>query len=422
MQLKHRLAATLFFAVAVMASLTHQQLVDKQSHYIPIDYRPLLTQEQHCRTQESTYLAVLDHIQNHSVKRISNRALEASVRAELAELTRQAGLSPVRLTGELNQLPTELLEAYGDLPENAVFYAGAQGLVRAVDHPEAELVGMQNDTYYGNLGQSGIGAIIGPTRGARGILLQTVLPGGAADQAGLTGGDLLLEIDDRDCSDMSMPMAVALLRGEAGQPVSLLVRRGDGLRTQEWTVRLVRQPLDIDTTVVSQIDGEMAKVRLLWLDSRTAIQLGDTLDGLAALGVKQVELDLTQTASGSLSDVAAIGSLFLPEGTNVGGTRTVDMTANYSTYPSTRHYDFDLTVLVGPNTRGSAEALAQVLTSRGPARLTGQPTAGDGLIPTYYCEGVKLPGRSIILSDGTELEGHGLNPPVRNLSDAFGRL
>ncbi|MCA9795265.1 MAG: PDZ domain-containing protein [Candidatus Eremiobacteraeota bacterium] len=422
MQFKHRLAATLFFAVAVMASLTHHQLVDHQNHYAPIDYRPLLSQDQHCRTQESTYLAVLDHIQNHSVKKVSNRALEASVRAELAELVRQADLAPVHLSGELSQLPEELLATYTDLPENAVYYAGAEGLVRAVDHPEAELVGMQSDSYYGNLGQSGIGAIIGPARGARGILLQTVLPGGAADRAGLTGGDLLLAVDDRDCADMPLPMAVSLLRGECGQPVSLRVRRGDGLRTQEWDVRLVRQPLDIDTTVVSQIDHGVGKVRLLWLDSRTAVQLADTLDGLAAAGVKQIQLDLTQTASGSLSDVAAIASLFLPEGTSVGATRTVDMTANYSTYPSTRHYDFELTVLVGPNTRGTAEALAQVLTSHGPASLTGQPTAGDGLIPTYFCEGVKLPGRSIILSDGTELEGHGLNPPVRNLSDAFGRL
>ncbi len=420
---RHHLAALSVFILALSLSYTHRAFDADHNAYTPVDYRGYLAQTDVCRSDELTYQETLEQIQAHAVGSVCQQRLNRSVRQELASLQRQAGLSPSSLDSELSALPSELAHTSG-LPENVAYHAATLGLLKALDHPEAELI--EHESFgCALLSTSGIGAIIGPAPGARGIRLQTVLPGGAADQAGLQSGDLILSIDGRSANRMPQTMAVGLLRGQAGQPVSLTVRRGSGLSCQVQSVHLVRQPLDFDTTVIGSVENGVAKIRVFWFDSRTVWQLEELLADFASQGVDKLELDLTTTASGSLSDAASSAGLFLETGTTVARTRSRQTEATFST-SNTRRYLFETTVKVGPNTRRAAEVFAHALSHHGAARLVGEPTAGDGLLPGHFSAGfaasVKFPTQEVILADGRKLEGNGLNPPIRGLSDALSRL
>ena len=89
-----------------------------------------------------------------------------------------------------------------------------------------------------NVEYSGIGASIGSAKD--GIVLGAVFPGGPADQAGLRVRDVLVRIDGRDASKLSVVHAIQLLRGPDGSQVSLSVQREGG---KKLDVVLTRRPI-----------------------------------------------------------------------------------------------------------------------------------------------------------------------------------
>jgi hypothetical protein len=61
-----------------------------------------------------------------------------------------------------------------------------------------------------------------------GMRIVMVAPGSGAEAAGLAAGDLLLAVEGKAVKDLGFEGTVALLRGEEGTSVTLLVRRADG--------------------------------------------------------------------------------------------------------------------------------------------------------------------------------------------------
>lgn len=70
---------------------------------------------------------------------------------------------------------------------------------------------------------SGIGAML--AQPPEGLMIGQVVAGGPSEEAGLQPGDLILRIDGRDTSDMTVAEAVQLLRGESGTRVSMAISR-----------------------------------------------------------------------------------------------------------------------------------------------------------------------------------------------------
>lgn len=70
---------------------------------------------------------------------------------------------------------------------------------------------------------SGIGAML--AQPPEGLMIGQVVEGGPSEEAGLQARDLILRIDGRDTSDMTVAEAVQLLRGESGSRVSMAISR-----------------------------------------------------------------------------------------------------------------------------------------------------------------------------------------------------
>jgi hypothetical protein len=85
---------------------------------------------------------------------------------------------------------------------------------------------------------AGIGAVLVAL--GDGLAVSQVVAGGGAAEAGLTRGDVILEVDGRPVSDLGMTGAIDAIRGPEGTTVVLQLRRGE--RTFEARVprRLVR--------------------------------------------------------------------------------------------------------------------------------------------------------------------------------------
>ncbi len=73
---------------------------------------------------------------------------------------------------------------------------------------------------------AGIGVAIAAT--AQGLLVQNVIEGGGAADAGLQPGDLILAVDGVPVTELGFEGALQRIRGPVGSTVTLSVRRGDG--------------------------------------------------------------------------------------------------------------------------------------------------------------------------------------------------
>ena len=105
------------------------------------------------------------------------------------------------------------------------------------------------------LSLEGIGAVLRSDEGF--TIIQSLVPGGAADKSGLLReNDKIIAVAQakgsaEDIIDMDLRDVVKLIRGKRGTPVFLTVLRGSGKSIQELKVKIVREKIELKDQAVS---------------------------------------------------------------------------------------------------------------------------------------------------------------------------
>jgi C-terminal peptidase prc len=247
-----------------------------------------------------------------------------------------------------------------------------------------------------------------------------VVEGNAADPAragGLWPGDLLLQIGDASATNLTLPAALALLRGHEPSTVLLRVQRAGAVVTSEAT-RVLTTLAPVEAAEKWPRDLAYMKINGLYApDAGRSVVAA--LRGWSETGRFGFILDLRGATGDDLTAVEAIASLFARAGTQLCTFRDrQDQDVSSYKARSGDPLQTPVVVLVDEATTGAAEVLAAVLSDsvRG-ALLLGAPTAGDPLIR----DAVHLPGdylvylatRRLVTAEGTVYDGHaGLEPDV----------
>jgi predicted metalloprotease with PDZ domain len=90
--------------------------------------------------------------------------------------------------------------------------------------------------------QGGVG--MGIVEHEEGVLIERVLGGGAAAEAGLQPGDVVLEVDGVPAAALSLEEFVQVTTGEAGTEVELIISRGEGSDREESVYLLDRRVME----------------------------------------------------------------------------------------------------------------------------------------------------------------------------------
>lgn len=90
--------------------------------------------------------------------------------------------------------------------------------------------------------QGGVG--MGIVEHEEGVLIQRVLQGGAAAEAGLQPGDLVLEVDGVPAAALTLEEFVRVTTGEAGTEVELVISHGEGSDREESILLLDRRVME----------------------------------------------------------------------------------------------------------------------------------------------------------------------------------
>lgn len=242
--------------------------------------------------------------------------------------------------------------------------------------------------------------------------------GTPAAKEGITAGDIITRIDDRDAKGIDLETAINLMRGPVGAKIELTVNRQGA--SKQFT--LIREEINVPTVEERVLSGtNIGYIVLSQFTERTADELRESLSKLQGEHVKGLILDLRDNPGGELMAAVNVAKNFIPKGPIV-----------FIDYRSGRDQEFlsegrtvqlPLVVLVNGGSASAAEILAGAVKDTGAGTLVGAKTFGKGIVQTVFPldngAGLKLTTARYLTPNKNDIHQKGVEPdvPVQPLED-----
>lgn len=234
-----------------------------------------------------------------------------------------------------------------------------------------------------------------------------------AEEAGIEAGDIIKAIDGKRTADMTLDMAVSLMRGRPDTTVEVTVARNGA----EQTFQVKRFKLGTIKTVDGQIledHPQIAYLRISEFSIQTATEFAEQVNGLLEKGFGGLILDLRDNGGGELDSAVEVARVFVPSGPIV---HVVSADGQVNTKSATEaQLDVPLVVLVNGNTASASEILSGALKDSGVATLVGTQTFGKGLVQGVYLyadgTAMKITEAKYLTPKQNDINGVGIKPDV----------
>ena len=258
----------------------------------------------------------------------------------------------------------------------------------------------------------GIGAYVTVQGGQ---VVVSPMPNSPAERAGLEDGDVVLEADGQPVAPMGLEEVVAMVRGEAGSRLSLLVERVGAAEPIE--VQVVRGDIEVASVDRSLLPGAIGYVIITDFRKNTGEELLTALEELKQFDMLAVILELRNNLGESVEVAQMVASQFLPDGLvmyeiNSDGQRT-DWAVNTGGIATE---DLPMVVLVNELTASAAEVVAGALQDAERAKVMGTSTVGRGAASEFeeLSDGsaLYLPVTHWYTPSGKLIQGQGIAPDI----------
>ena len=252
---------------------------------------------------------------------------------------------------------------------------------------------------------------------ATGILtIDSVTPGGGADEAGIKSGDIIVAVNGARVSDIGYEAVVQNIRGEEGTTVDITILRGG----VEFTVTATRKTVVVYSVKYSISEDKIGYIDIDSFKANTVSQFKEAIDFMKANGAVGIIYDLRSNPGGLLDSVVSMLSYIAPSNTKI---------ASFSNNYMPPKYDNDSHSLALPSVilcNGGTASAAELFTSAmrdfdekyGYFDVTtvGVTTYGKGIMQSTYQLG---DGSTLTLTvayynppSGKNYHGVGITPDV----------
>lgn len=262
-------------------------------------------------------------------------------------------------------------------------------------------------------GKANIGATISKRFGYAAVV--SVIPGGPADKAGITTGDILEFVDGLSTHDMSLAEVKRRLTGEPGSRVEAAVIRARKIEPQKLTI--VRELENLPAVQEQELADNVGYIKAAVLTKGKAQEIANKIKSVQKQGAKKLVLDLRNDSEGDEDEGVAVANLFLGNGliAYLQGQKYDKVT--YNADPQKKITDLPVAVLVNRGTSGAAEIVAAAILDNGRGDVVGDKTFGDGSVQKL----IEVPdGSALILSvakyytpKGKVIQDNGITPNVQ---------
>ncbi len=357
---------------------------------------------------------------------------------QTAEATNNGASNPPASTGEpiddIEDLDLDLLyEAWdlieedfdGDNPDKeALIQALIAGSIEALDddytrYIAPDVAARMREDMGGSV--SGIGAFVRETDSGL-FEITTPMEGQPAEIAGLLPGDLVLEVDGEDVTDLTFDEVILMVRGPEGTDVTLGIgREGEG-EILEFTITRTR--FEVPVVEHEMLDDGIAYVKLIEFNSVASEKMTEALDELLAQNPYGLILDLRNNPGGYLNQSIDIADMFLPKGEVLHERNRQGLDETFRSGNGDMAEEIPLVVLINGGSASASEIVAGAIQDRGRGVLIGETSFGKGSVQTvnYLSDGAEL--RVTIARwytpDNNSINGEGITPDIeveRTLED-----
>ena len=303
----------------------------------------------------------------------------------------------------------------GKIDDTKMYYGALKGLVASLEDPYTRFVdpkdlAEENVEMEGEYG--GLGIYIASREGRTTIIAP--IEDTPADRAGVKPLDEIVKVDDKNVWGMESDEIVKLLRGPAGKPVTLQIRRKN--INKLIPVKMVREIIKIKTVRSEMLDGGIAYIKLNHFNLKSDGEVRAALENAKKKNAKGVIMDLRNNPGGLLDVCVDVTSQFIPKGVVVGMRGRFEK-ANETLYAKEgRANKLPLVVLINEGSASAAEIFAGAVKDHKRGTVVGAKTFGKGSVQTLF----NLPdGSGIYVTiaryntpSGFVLDHKGLQPDV----------
>lgn len=376
-------------------------------------------------------------------KQLAAGLIPGSARSQVSGVTNRDGVDFGLFWQVWDRLEANYVDTKAIDPQKMV-YGAIEGMTSALDDPYTSFLPPQQNTATKEdlAGQfAGVGIQLGYVN--KTLAVMAALPDLPAAKAGIKNQDLILHIKDtkkgldKDTTGMSLPDAVAAIRGEKGSQVTLKIyHQGD---KQEKEITLTRDVITVPSVSMYFVNdkgdkddnGQFAHLIVTRFGERTADEWDSDVQKILdhKPKTKGVILDLRDNPGGYLQRAIDLASEFISDGIVVqeqGRTKT----DTFSVDKRGKLIGMPLNVLINGGSASASEILAGALRDDLHVKLVGEKSFGKGTVQ----EAQELPGGAglhvtiakWLLPDGENIHKVGLTPDIEvklpDAPDASGNL
>lgn len=260
----------------------------------------------------------------------------------------------------------------------------------------------------------GVGMEVGIKNGFLTVIAP--LKGSPAERAGMKSGDVVLKIDDKDTTGITVEDAVSSIRGESGTTVTLLVGRVD---ETPFEVKIVREKINLPTIETTLRKDGVFVIRIFTFNANAAEKFREAVREFANSRSDKMIIDVRGNPGGYLEVAVDIASWFLPVGKTIvtedyGVKRPPDVSRS-------RGYDVfsdkvKLVILIDQGSASASEILAGALRDHGKATLVGAKSFGKGSVQQLFNvtsdTSLKITIARWLTPNGISISHEGITPDI----------
>jgi carboxyl-terminal processing protease len=301
-----------------------------------------------------------------------------------------------------------------------IIYGALNGMTKSLDPFSSFFTPKQYESFRqeteGEFG--GVGIEIGMEKG-RPVVISPI-EGTPAFRAGIKAGDVILEVNGEDTSNMSLIDVVQRIRGKVGTKVQLTIYR-KGME-KPMKIELERALIKIESVRWTTL-GDVGYIKLSQFNENVSVQVERALKELTSQKVKGVILDLRNDPGGLLSEAVNVADLFLPEGKLVVYTRSRNgETQKYFARRKPAVPDeLPVIVLINRGSASASEIVAGALQDYKRAIILGEKSFGkasvQNIIPLEDGSALKLTVAHYYTPLGRLIHNKGIVPDVQVAMD-----